>query len=109
MAPEQINKHLGEVKDQSLRDKMAETLGMKSGFGLARATGQTMGLKESDSLTRRGFPVSQGAGFTPSVISPLGPMHLNSRDENTMYSVPSPMGYNRSGINRVDPVRNIED
>ena len=39
MGPEQVNKFLGEVKDQSLRDKMAETLGMKSGFGLARATG----------------------------------------------------------------------
>ena len=74
---------------------MAETLGMRSGFNQARVTGQTIGQFEQKSETRRDFVISQGHGYTPSIMSPM--QHATgiglNVGENTLYSMPSPLGH----------------
>ena len=102
------------MQDPSLRDKMAETLGMKShGFG-TRQTGQTKFLDGDDSAYRRalGGSVSQGQyGQTPSVMSPIQRgtgIGLNV-GENTMYSMHSPLDNSAHAQHLVDPVRGVED
>ena len=95
---------------------MAETLGMKSiGVG-ARLTGQTLNLigQNSETTSRHdgGLASQGGQGYTPSIMSPIkhGTGIGLGIGDNTLYSMPSPLGYNRSAsINRHDPVRGVDE